>query len=171
MSILCALNLPFLNCGGDDEFFVMGPKPELKTQDDLSLEVYWKVRSVEENVGWEWKSLSQKEERGKKSKMLGPGDIGAPPQTSWPKNMLPGRWHISRSRLVNLFHGSQCREARCHTRGICRRKRWEEPQGDRNRGPVTAPVRLKGGQGACVLLVTQQQCLIKRPSIQDTTWG
>lgn len=95
----------------------MGSKPELKTQDGLALGVYWKVRSMEESVGWEWKvwagrgsQKSREETRG--ARCWGPGDIDSSPKTLWPKNMLLGRWYISISRLPELVSGSQCREAR-----------------------------------------------------------
>lgn len=72
---------------------------------------------------------------------------------------------------LGLLCGRQCGEARYHTRGLCRRKSWGKPQGDRNRCLIMAPVRLKGGQGACLILVSQQQYPITWPSIQDRTWG
>lgn len=48
----------------------------MKTQVDLALEFYGEVRSMEESVGWGWKSLSQRRREETEARCWGPGDRG-----------------------------------------------------------------------------------------------
>lgn len=128
--------------------FVVGPKPELKTQDDFTLGVYRKVRSMEESVGWEWKSLSQKRREGRGARYWGPGDIGASVLLPILRGQGMCFWvdgTTGDQDCQSCSVSSSAEKGRHHTQGLCKRKSWEKPQGVRNGCLITAPVRLKGG--------------------------
>lgn len=104
----CFLNLPFLNCRSSEELSVVGPKLEFKTQDDLALWVYWKVRSVEKSVGYKLRSLNQKRGERREARCWGPRGIGTSLllKLHGPKHMLLCRQHIRKDAKVAVWEAA-----------------------------------------------------------------